>query len=300
MIYTVTFNPAIDYVVHLEEVVTGMVNRSQSEEVYYGGKGINVSTILRELEIESKALGFIAGFTGLEIESALKKLGIQTDFIHLEEGLSRINLKIKAQKETEINGQGPRIKEEDINKLFNQLGEVEDGDILVLAGSIPNTLPQNIYEKIMERLSGKDIKIVVDATKELLLNVLAYHPFLIKPNHHELSEIFNTQIQSDEEIIFYAKQLQEKGARNVLVSMAKEGAILITEDKRIHKLGVPKGVVKNSVGAGDSMIAGFIAGYLKEKDFLEALKLGTAAGSATAFSSGLATKAEIMKQFTTL
>lgn len=300
MIYTVTFNPAIDYVVHLEEVVTGMVNRSQSEEVYYGGKGINVSTILRELGVENKALGFIAGFTGLEIESALKKLGIQTDFIHLEEGLSRINLKIKAQEETEINGQGPRIKEEDINKLFNQLDEVEDGDILVLAGSIPNTLPQNIYEKIMERLSGKDIKIVVDATKELLLNVLAYHPFLIKPNHHELSEIFNTPIQSDEEIIFYAKQLQEKGARNVLVSMAKEGAILITEDKRIHKLGVPKGVVKNSVGAGDSMIAGFIAGYLKEKDFLEALKLGTAAGSATAFSSGLATKAEIMKQFTTL
>ena len=300
MIYTVTFNPAIDYVVHLEEVVTGMVNRSQSEEVYYGGKGINVSTILRELGVESKALGFIAGFTGLEIESVLKKLGIQTDFIHLEEGLSRINLKIKAQEETEINGQGPRIKEEDINKLFNQLDEVKDGDILVLAGSIPNTLPQNIYEKIMERLSGKNIKVVVDATQELLLNVLAYHPFLIKPNHHELSEIFNTQIQSDEEIIFYAKQLQEKGARNVLVSMAKEGAILITEEKGIHKLGVPKGVVKNSVGAGDSMIAGFIAGYLKEEDFLEALKLGTAAGSATAFSSGLATKAEIMKQFATL
>lgn len=300
MIYTVTFNPAVDYVVHLEDISMGNVNRSLSEEVYYGGKGINVSTILNQLDVDNKALGFIAGFTGKAIEAGLHTVGIQTDFITLEEGISRINIKVKAKEETEINGQGPRISEEAIQKLFNKLERLTDGDVLVLAGSIPSTLPQDIYEKIMQKLLHKKIEVIVDATKELLLNVLSYHPFLIKPNNHELGEMFGKELHHEEEIIFYAKKLQEQGARNVLVSMAKDGAILITEEGDVHKLGVPKGIVKNSVGAGDSMVAGFIAGYLKTKDYKEALKLGTAAGSATAFSSGLATKEEIETQFRTL
>lgn len=300
MIYTVTFNPAIDYVVHLEEVVMGAVNRSLSEEVYYGGKGINVSTILNELDVDNKALGFIAGFTGKAIETGLQKLGIETDFITLEQGISRINVKVKAKEETEINGQGPSISEEAIEKLFNKLEVLTDGDILVLAGSIPSTLPQDIYEKIMYKLLHKKIEVIVDATKDLLLNVLRYHPFLIKPNNHELGEMFEKELHGEDEIIFYARKLQEQGARNVLVSMAKHGAILVTEKGEVHKLGVPKGVVKNSVGAGDSMVAGFIAGYLKTRDYKEALKLGTAAGSATAFSSGLATKEEIKTQLRTL
>jgi len=300
MIYTVTFNPAIDYVVHLEEVVMGAVNRSLSEEVYYGGKGINVSTILNELDVDNKALGFIAGFTGKAIETGLQKLGIETDFITLEQGISRINVKVKAKEETEINGQGPSISEEAIEKLFNKLEVLTDGDILVLAGSIPSTLPQDIYEKIMYKLLHKKIEVIVDATKDLLLNVLRYHPFLIKPNNHELGEMFEKELHGEDEIIFYARKLQEQGARNVLVSMAKDGAILVTEKGEVHKLGVPKGVVKNSVGAGDSMVAGFIAGYLKTRDYKEALKLGTAAGSATAFSSGLATKEEIKTQLRTL
>ena len=300
MIYTVTFNPAIDYVVLLDEMNMAEINRSKSEEVYYGGKGINVSTVLRELGISNKALGFVAGFTGMAIENGLERFGIQTDFIHLAEGISRINIKIKAGEETEINGQGPEIDEEALQKLFSKLDALEDGDLLVLAGSIPNSLPQNIYEKMMQRLSHKRIEVVVDATKDLLLNVLPYHPFLIKPNNHDLGELFDIHLHTEEEIILYAQKLQEKGARNVLVSMAGDGSILVTEEGKVYQLGVPKGIVRNSVGAGDSMVAGFIAGYLKNKDYLEALKLGTAAGSATAFAKGLATKEEIRQQFMTL
>lgn len=300
MIYTVTFNPAIDYVMHLEDISMGAVNRSISEEIYYGGKGINVSTILNQLDVENKALGFVAGFTGKAIEAGLQKLGIQTDFITLEEGISRINVQLKGKQETEINGQGPRISKEAIQELLNKLETLTDGDMLVLAGSIPSTLPQDIYEKIMEKLVHKKIELVVDATKDLLLNVLRYHPFLIKPNKHELGDMFEKELHNEDEIIFYAKKLQELGARNVLVSMAKDGAILVAENGEIHKLGVPKGVVKNSVGAGDSMVAGFIAGYLKTRDYKEALKLGTAAGSATTFSSGLATKEEIETQYKAL
>ena len=300
MIYTVTFNPALDYVIRMEKLDLGMVNRSSAEAIFYGGKGINVSTVLNNIGVESVALGFVAGFTGREIEEGVKALGVTTDFIHLPEGLSRINVKIKAEQETEINGQGPQIKMEQVEGLFEQLERLKEGDCLVLAGTCPASLPSDIYEQIMERLQGRDIHIVVDATKDLLLNVLKYHPFLIKPNNHELGEMFHTVLQSDEEIIAYAKKLQDMGARNVLVSMAGDGAILVTETDEVHKIGVPKGTVVNSVGAGDSMVAGFIASYFREHDYLKALKYGTATGSATAFSEGLAPKEKVEELLTTL
>lgn len=300
MIYTVTFNPALDYVIRMEKLDLGMVNRSSAEAIFYGGKGINVSTVLNNIGVESVALGFVAGFTGREIEEGVKALGVTTDFIHLPEGLSRINVKIKAEQETEINGQGPQIKMEQVEGLFEQLERLKEGDCLVLAGTIPASLPSDIYEQIMERLQGRDIHIVVDATKDLLLNVLKYHPFLIKPNNHELGEMFHTVLQSDEEIIAYAKKLQDMGARNVLVSMAGDGAILVTETDEVHKIGVPKGTVVNSVGAGDSMVAGFIASYFREHDYLKALKYGTATGSATAFSEGLAPKEKVEELLKTL
>ncbi len=300
MIYTVTFNPALDYVIRMEKLELGMVNRSSAEAIFYGGKGINVSTVLNNIGVESVALGFVAGFTGQEIEEGVKALGVTTDFIHLPEGLSRINVKIKAEQETEINGQGPQIKMEQVEGLFEQLERLKEGDCLVLAGTIPASLPSDIYEQIMERVQGRDIHIVVDATKDLLLNVLKYHPFLIKPNNHELGEMFHTVLQSDEEIIAYAKKLQDMGARNVLVSMAGDGAILVTETDEVHKIGVPKGTVVNSVGAGDSMVAGFIASYFREHDYLKALKFGTATGSATAFSEGLAPKEKVEELLKTL
>lgn len=294
MIYTVTFNPALDYVVHMEAFHSGGVNRTTQEEIYYGGKGINVSTILTNLGVKNKALGFIAGFTGDAIETGVKALGIQTDFIRLQNGFSRINVKIKSGAETEINGQGPAITQENIEALFKKLDLLEEGDILVLAGSIPQTLPEDIYEKILHCLQNRGILFVVDATKDLLVNVLKYKPFLIKPNNIELGEIFGRTLTTDEEIICCANRLKEQGARNVLVSMAGSGAILVTENGTSHKMGVPKGKVKNSVGAGDSMVAGFLAGWLSCGDYEQALKTGTAAGSATAFSRGLATKEEIM------
>ncbi len=292
MVYTVTFNPAIDYVVHTDELVVGMTNRSKSEEMYVGGKGINVSMVLAELGIRSKALGFVAGFTGRAIEDGAKEKGVETDFVHLESGCSRINVKIKSGEETELNGQGPKIPDKAIEKLLGKLDKLEDGDVLVLAGSIPGTLPSDIYEKILARLSERKIKTVVDATKDLLLNVLKYKPFLIKPNNHELGEMFGAKLKTEDEIISYAKKLREMGAVNVLVSMAGDGAILVDEDGKVHKCGVCKGTVKNSVGAGDSMVAGFIAGSTKG-DYGYALKLGTATGGATAFSDELAKKEEI-------
>lgn len=290
MIYTVTFNPALDYVIHVEDLKLGMVNRTAQEAVFYGGKGINVSWVLKNLGVDSVALGFLAGFTGTAIEDGLKKNGIQTDFIRLSEGMSRINIKLKAGEETEINGSGPEIKQEAIAQLFQKLEALQEGDVLVLAGSIPGCLPDDIYEQIMKALEHKKIRIVVDATKDLLKNVLKYHPFLIKPNNHELGEMFGKVLSGDEEIIYYAKELQKAGAVNVLISMAGDGAILVEESGSVHKIGVPKGKVKNSVGAGDSMVAGFLAGYLQTEDYEEALKMGTAAGSATAFSEGLAEK----------
>lgn len=294
MVYTVTFNPAVDYVVHTQEMRVGGVNRSESEEIYFGGKGINVSIVLSELGIKSKALGFVAGFTGEAIEKGVAEKGIDTDFVHLDKGFSRINVKIKSDCETELNGQGPLINERALDELFGKLDEIKDGDTIVLAGSIPNTLPQDIYEKILEYLSGKDIKIVVDATNELLMNVLKYKPFLIKPNHFELGEIFNVRLNTADEIAQYALRLKEMGARNVLVSMAGDGALLIDENGKRHVCGVCKGTVKNSVGAGDSMVAGFIAGS-QDGDYEYALKLGTATGGATAFSDGLAQKDDIYR-----
>lgn len=292
MIYTVTFNPAIDYIVHTGTMQVGQVNRSQGEELYFGGKGINVSFVLHELGLPSKALGFVAGFTGAAIESGIQEQGIATDFVHLDSGFSRINVKIKSGEETELNGQGPNISEAAVAELFEKLNQLQDGDVLILAGSIPNTMPADSYEKILAHLSDKKIKVVVDATKDLLLKVLPYHPFLIKPNNHELGELFGVTLHSIEEIATYAKKLQEMGAQNVLISMAGDGALLIDETGKQHVCGVCKGTVKNSVGAGDSMVAGFVAGSM-HGDYETALKLGTAAGGATAFSEGLAQRAEI-------
>ncbi|MGG7060009.1 1-phosphofructokinase [Clostridium nigeriense] len=293
MIYTITFNPALDYIVRVDEFKLGQVNRTSYEEIYAGGKGINVSIVLNNLDVENIALGYIAGFTGEEIESKVKNMGCKTDFIKLDNGMSRINVKLKSNEESEINGQGPDINESDLNKLYGKLDLLKEGDILVLAGSIPKTLPENIYEIIMERLKDKEVKIIVDATGDLLLNVLKYKPFLIKPNHHELGELFNIEIKNEEEIIKYAKELKKMGAMNVLISRAGDGAIFITEDNKVIKSEVPKGKLVNSVGAGDSMVGGFIAGYLKNNNLEEAFKMGVATGSASAFSEGLATKDKV-------
>lgn len=298
MVYTVTFNPAIDYVVHTGEMKLGATNRSEGEEMYFGGKGINVSIVLRELGINSKALGFTAGFTGEAIEKGLADMGIDTDFVRLDKGNSRINVKIRSTEETELNGQGPDISDKAIAVLFEKLDKLSDGDSLILAGSVPSTLPSDIYERILERLSHKKIRVIVDATKALL-NVLKYKPFLIKPNDHELGEMFGVELKTDEEIEKYARKLQEMGAVNVLISMAGDGAMLIDEFGKKHRCGVCRGTVKNSVGAGDSMVAGFTAGLLNG-DYEYALKLGTAAGGATAFSDGLATKEKIAELLETL
>ncbi len=292
MVYTVTFNPAIDYVVHMDEMTVGSVNRAKSEKIYFGGKGINVSIVLKELGIPSKALGFVAGFTGVAIEQGIAEKGIETDFAHLDNGFSRINVKIKSGSETDVNGQGPAIDNRAVGELFQKLDNLSDGDTIVLAGSIPDSMPSDSYEKILEHLSGKKIRAVVDATKDLLMNVLKYKPFLIKPNNHELGEMFGVTLNTNEEIEEYARRLKDMGARNVLVSMAGDGALLLDENGETHICGVCKGMVKNSVGAGDSRVAGFIAGSEKG-DYEYALKLGTAAGGATAFSDGLAQREEI-------
>lgn len=297
MIYTVTFNPSLDYVVQVEHFQSDAVNRTSEEHVYPGGKGNNVAVIASNLGMKSRALGFKAGFTGAAMEQMLQEFGCDTDFIALEEGVTRINVKVKSEDEFEINGQGPRIPEEKIRQLYERLDALGSGDVLVLSGSIPNTLPDDMYERIMERLAGTDVRISVDATKDLLMNVLKYHPFLIKPNNHELGEMFGVTLKSDEEIGEYARKLQKMGARNVLVSMAGDGAILVAEDGSVLKQLPPAGEVVNSVGAGDSMVAGFLAGYLKTGSYEEALKLGTAAGSATAFTSWLADADQIRETY---
>ena len=297
MIYTVTFNPALDYVVWVDHFTTGSVNRTAEEKIFYGGKGINVSAVLASLGYPSTALGFVAGFTGDEIERGVKTLGFSSDFIRVKKGMSRINVKLKSEEESEINGGGPEITTEDVNELFRKLEHLKAEDILVLSGSIPATIDSRIYEMILEKLEGRGILTVVDAEKDLLLNVLKYHPFLIKPNNHELGEMFGVFLENDAAIVEYARRLQDMGARNVLVSMAGDGAMLVAENKEIYHLGVAKGIVRNSVGAGDSMVAGFLAGYLENKDYAHALRLGTAAGGATAFSDGLGTRDEIMRLY---
>lgn len=293
MIYTVTFNPSLDYIVTVPDFMTGIVNRTSREIIFPGGKGINVSIVLKNLGQENTALGFVAGFTGNEIIRLLEEKGVSTDFIKIQQGNSRINVKLRAQKETEINGQGPRIASEDIRRLYGQLDKLKEGDTLVLAGSIPDTMPDSMYMDIMDHLRDKKLNIVVDATKDLLMNVLVYHPFLIKPNSHELGEIFGTVLTDKDEVIRYAKKMQEKGARNVLVSMAGEGAVLVTEDGQQFRGAAPEGHLINSVGAGDSMVAGFLYGYMLNGNYLEAFHYGICTGSASAFSEELATKTEV-------
>ena len=300
MIYTVTFNPAIDYVVHFAQLRPGEINRNESEEFQFGGKGINVSNVLRTLGFDTVALGFVAGFIGEGFEKGLAQMGLKSDLIHVKEGMTRINVKVKAAEETEINGIGPVITEADMEQLYEKLDKIGPEDLLVLSGSIPKCLPGDTYERIMARLDGRGIPIAVDATKDLLVNVLKYHPFLIKPNNHELGEIFGKVLKTDEEIADCAWKLQELGGRNILVSMAGDGALLLDEQGQVHRIGCPKGKVLNSVGAGDSMVAGFLAGWLGKQDYDYALKLGTATGSATAFSIGLAEKPLIDKLLATL
>ena len=295
MIYTVTFNPALDYIVRVERFNVGEVNRAAYSEIMAGGKGVNVSLVLKNLGHESTALGFAAGFTGEKLVRDLKDKGCRTDFIFLEQGLTRINVKIKGQEETEINGEGPEITPMAIRAMMIKLERLKEGDILILSGSIPKTLPEDIYEKVIVRQQGKNVRIVVDATKNLLKETLEYRPFLIKPNHHELGELFGVTISNPEEALSYAEKLQQMGAVNVLVSMAGEGAVLLDEYGNKHMSPAPEGRLVNSVGAGDSMVAGFMAGYLETKDYEQAFRMGIAAGSASAFSEFLATREETME-----
>ena len=295
MIYTVTFNPSLDYIVTVNDFMTGIVNRTSKEIIFPGGKGINVSMVLKNLGCENTALGFMAGFTGREIIRLLEEKGISTDFIHVAEGTSRINVKLRAQKETEINGQGPAIASADIKKLYEKLDSLQDGDILVLAGSIPYTMPDDMYQRILERIQGRGVLTVVDATRDLLVKVLPYHPFLVKPNNYELGEIFGVKLSTREEVVPYGKKLQEMGAQNVLISMAGEGAVLIAADGQSMGAPAPKGTLVNGVGAGDSMVAGFLTGWMEKKDYVHAFHMGIAAGSASAFSENLATREEVLQ-----
>ena len=297
MIYTVTFNPSLDYIVSVDDFKLGLTNRTSSELLLPGGKGINVSTILTNLGIESTALGFVAGFTGDEIIRKVEEIGVRSDFIRIEDGISRINVKLKSIDGTEINGMGPDISQEKTEELMKKLDVLVPGDVLVLAGSIPVSMPDDIYSRIMERLEGKGVTFVVDATGELLLNVLKYHPFLIKPNNHELGDIFGVKLKTREEVVPYGRKLQEMGAKNVLISMAGEGAVLVAEDGSVYETPAPKGVLVNAVGSGDSMVAGFTAGWMEKKDYRHAFYMGVASGSASAFSEYLATKDEIMELY---
>lgn len=297
MIYTVTFNPSLDYIVGVDNFELGMTNRTSYEQLLAGGKGINVSYVLKNLGFKSTALGFLAGFVGEEIKKRLTEDGINADFFMIEDGISRINVKLKNIDGTEINGRGPDIKTYEVEELKAKINTLKEGDILVLAGSIPQSMPDTIYMDIMNSLNGRGIDIVVDATKDLLMNVLAYKPFLIKPNNHELGEIFGVKLHTREDVIPYAKKLQEKGARNVLVSMAGTGAVLVAENGNVYMSDAPKGTVINAVGAGDSMVAGFVAGYLETHDHEYAFHKGIAAGSASAFSEQLATKDEVETLF---
>ena len=293
MICTVTFNPSLDYIVDVEDFKLGLTNRTSSELILPGGKGINVSIVLRNLGICNRALGFTAGFTGDEIIRRLQEMGVESDFIRIERGISRINLKLKSIDGTEINGAGPDISPERVEELMEKLDSLKEGDVLFLAGSIPASMPDDMYERIMKRLEGRGVMTVVDATKDLLVKVLKYHPFLVKPNNHELGEIFGVELKTREDVVPYGKKLQEMGAENVLISMAGEGAVLIAENGQVYKKPVPTGTLVNGVGAGDSMVAGFMAGWMEKRDYRHAFYMGIAAGSASAFSENLATGKEV-------
>ena len=293
MIYTVTFNPSVDCILHIGDVKFGGLNRASKEEFFFSGKGINVSIVLKNLGLDSTAFGYVAGFTGDELIRRLNEFGVDSDFIKIGHGMTRINLKLKSIDGTEINGSGPVISPEDVEKLMEKLDKLGEGDVLFLAGSIPTVLPPTIYRDIMKRLQKREVMIVVDATKDLLVNVLEYHPFLIKPNNYELGEIFGVTLSTKEDVILYAKKLQEMGAANVLVSMAGDGAVLVAEDGSTYKSEAPEGKVKNSVGAGDSMVAGFLYGYLKSGIYEDAFYYGVCTGSASAFSENLATREEV-------
>lgn len=293
VIYTVTFNPSLDYIVSVKDFRPGMTNRTSSELVLAGGKGINVSIVLGNLGIKSTALGFIAGFTGDEIVRRLHNGGINSEFIKINDGISRINIKLKSIDGTEINGQGPHIDSSHIEQFMNRLRRLESGDVLVLAGSIPAGISDNIYKDIMDMLKDKGVQIVVDATSRLLTNVLEYNPFFIKPNQHELGDIFNVTLNTQEEVIPYALELKKMGAVNVCVSMGGKGAILVADDGNVYKAKAPDGILKNSVGAGDSLVAGFLSGWIEKKDYEYAFRKGVATGSASAFSERLATNGEV-------
>lgn len=297
MVYTITLNPALDYVMKVGKLRYDDINRSKSEEIYYGGKGINVSVILTRLGVHNKALGFVAGFTGRKLEQMLVDEGIDCDFNRLSNGQTRINVKIKADTELDVNASGPDISEDDIKDLMDKLDDIGEDDYLVLAGSIPSTLPDDIYERILSRLQSRGINFIVDATGDLLKKALPYKPFLVKPNHHELGDLFGVETKTEEDIVKYARKVQEMGARNVLVSRAKDGATLIDENSNVTTFANVDGELVNSVGCGDSMVAGFLAGYINKKDYAYALKLGAACGNATAFSEELATADEIKKVF---
>lgn len=300
MIYTVTFNPSLDYIVSCDDFILGQTNRTTKEIIYPGGKGINVSIVLRNLGLDTTALGFLAGFTGGEIKRLILKEGIKNEMIEVNNGFSRINIKLRSSQESELNGMGPSIDEQSIKKLYQKLDNLTSDDILVLAGSIPSSMPSNIYSDIMDYLKDKNMKIVVDATKDLLLNVIPYKPFLIKPNNHELGELFNVELNTREEVVPYARKLQELGARNVLVSLAGEGAVLVDENGKVYSSKAPKGKVINSVGAGDSMVAGFLYGYKTFNNYNEAFKYGVCTGSASAFSEQLAKLDEVIDLYKNL
>lgn len=300
MIYTLTFNPSLDYIVRVKDFEAGKLNRVSYEKILPGGKGVNVSTVLGNLGHPNTALGFTAGFTGEALKAMLKEKKVVSDFIDIDEGMTRINVKMKSQTETEINGQGPKISDEHLEALYQRLDGLEAGDYLVISGSIPSSMPSDMYERIMQRLQGRGINIIVDASQQLLVKVLKYHPFLIKPNHHELNEIFDAEVTGREDVRPYAEKLQQMGARNVLVSMGGQGAVLLSEDGQFEQSEAPAGVLINSVGAGDSMVAGFLAGYLESGDYHRAFMMGVCCGSASAFSEELASRAEVeelLKQY---
>lgn len=297
MIYTVTLNPALDYIVQVDELKTGQINRATEEQIFPGGKGINVSMVLKNLGHDSVALGFVAGFTGNQLIRELQQREVRSDFISVEGGMTRINMKVKGKNETEINGVGPKVSSLAVQVLMIQMERLKSGDMLVLSGSIPNSIPEDIYERLMKRLKGRGVDVVVDTTGPCLMDTLACEPFLIKPNHYELGELFGVSIETKQDAKIYAEKLQKMGAKNVLVSMAADGAVLLDEYGMYHESEAPKGVVKNSVGAGDSMVAGFLAAYIETKDYKKAFEMGVSAGSASAFSEYLATKEEILEVY---